>query len=95
MYEVVSSLKILGEVARVGGCSLVNPVPVRDRALSVSLFQLGARSRYRSRCSPRCSEVIMHQGSLEESVPKVREVVAEWVGIRITDAFTAKHLCDS
>ena len=25
----------------------------------------------------------MHQGSLEESVPKVRDVVAEWVGIRI------------
>ena len=29
------------------------------------------------------SEVIMYQGSLEESVPKVRDVVAEWVGIRI------------
>ena len=29
------------------------------------------------------SEVIMYQGSLEESVPKVRDVVTEWVGIRI------------
>ena len=27
--------------------------------------------------------MIMHQGSLEESVPKVRDVVALWVGIRI------------
>ena len=41
------------------------------------------------------SEVIMHQGSLEESVPKVRDVVTEWVGIRIPDVFTPKHLCDS
>ena len=29
------------------------------------------------------SEVIMYQGSLEESVPKVRDAVADWVGIRI------------
>ena len=41
------------------------------------------------------SEVIMYQGSLEESVPKVRDVVTEWVGIRIPDVFTPKHLCDS
>ena len=55
----------------------------RALGLTHCLKSLGELPVGRSRCSPCCSEMIMHQGSLEESVPKVRDVVAEWVGIRI------------
>ena len=39
------------------------------------------------------SEVIMHQGSLEESVLKVRDVVALWVGIRIQQMSPRRNTC--
>ena len=44
----------------------------RPESLSLSLAVLAS-----------LSEVIMDQIPLENSVPKVRDVVAEWVGIRI------------
>jgi hypothetical protein len=59
------------------GCSLF-PVPTEPGPLRICILVRRPESyRYRSRCSPLCSYIIMHQVVLEESVLKVREVVAD------------------
>ena len=85
MYEVVSSFKNFGRGrparSAVAWSSSAGPRPGalrmfvsvrRPESLSLSLAVLAS-----------LSEVIMDQIPLENSVPKVREVVALWVGIRI------------
>ena len=70
--------KLLERPPTWAGCCLF-PVPHRNGASSVLLLVRRPESyRYSSRCSPLCSAVIMHQAPLEESVPKVRKVVATW-----------------
>ena len=91
VYEVVSSFKNFGRSSAWVGCSLVAQcrsgadalrmfVSVRrPESLSLSLAVLAS-----------LSEVIMDQIPLENSVPKVREVVANRVGIRITTSALTK-----
>ena len=54
----------------------------RPESLSLSLAVLAS-----------LSVMIMHQGSMEESVPKVRDVVALWVGIRIQQMSPRRNTC--
>ena len=77
-------LKILGEVARLGGCSLVSSAGPRPGALRMFVSVRRPESLSLSLAVlASLSEVIMDQIPLENSVPKVREVVANRVGIRI------------
>ena len=91
VYEVVSSFKNFGRSSAWVGCSLVAQcrsgadalrmfVSVRrPESLSLSLAVLAS-----------LSEVIMDQILLENSVPKVRELVADRVGIRIARSALTK-----
>ena len=91
MYEVVSSSKILGEVARLGGCSLVSSAGPRPGALRMFVSVRRPESLSLSLAVlASLSEVIMDQIPLENSVPKVREVVANRVGIRIARSALTK-----
>ena len=69
----------------VGGCSLVSSAGPRPGALRMFVSVRRPKSLSLSLAVlASLSEVIMDQIPLENSVPKVREVVADRVGIRIT-----------